>query len=310
MKTERQTTSHLLMVRPASFGFNAETATSNAFQSMDTSMSLDEIRQKAIEEFDTFVNLLRGKFLHVHVLEDSADPMKPDAIFPNNWISFHEAGFVITYPMEARVRRLERNDAFIYQLANTFVLNTRHYLEFHEMENKFLEGTGSMVLDRVNKIAYACLSSRTHPDVLAHFCQLTGYTALSFTSHDQRNKPVYHTNVMMAMGDRYCVISLDSISDQQERTAVIRQLQQNGKEIIDLTLAQMDAFAGNMLQVSNDERKSFLVMSEQAYNSLRADQVDAIRNYSEIIAAPLYTIEKYGGGSARCMIAEIFLPKR
>jgi hypothetical protein len=303
----KQTTSHILMVRPANFGSNPETAESNAFQSMVSNQTVDEIKKKACEEFDTFVNMLRGKFIHVHVIEDTVSPIRPDAVFPNNWITFHETGYVITYPMESPLRRLERREEIIFALSSQFQISHRYYLEFFESESLYLEGTGSMVFDRVNRLVYACRSSRTHERVLARFCQITGYQAVLFSSVDLRAMPVYHTNVMMAMGDRFVVICMDSIPLEKERNELFHIFDKTGKEIIDLSLEQMDAFAGNMLQVNNDDGRTFLVMSEQAYNSLRADQIRQIDQYSEIISPPLYTIEKYGGGSARCMMAEIFL---
>jgi hypothetical protein len=305
-----QTTSHLLMIRPFSFGYNAETASSNAFQTLGQDLTPDEIREKARDEFDVMVNLLRGKFIHVHVIEDTPQPIKPDAIFPNNWISFHESGSVITYPMEARVRRLERRDDILYKLAEAFELKKRYYLEFYEKENIYLEGTGSMIFDRVHRRLYACFSSRTNEKLIEQFQHITGYDACTFRAVDKRGKLIYHTNVMMSIGYKFCAICLDSIQNIDERNKVKSTLQSSQKEIIELTLDQIEAFAGNMLQVRNDENQTFIVMSEQAYNALRADQIDQLRNHGEIIAAPLYTIERYGGGSARCMMAEIFLPRR
>jgi hypothetical protein len=308
MSISEQTSSHILMLRPANFGFNPETAESNAFQSQDQSMNPEEIRKRAVEEFDTFVNMLRGKFIHVHVYEDTEIPVKPDAIFPNNWVTFHEDGSVITYPMEAKTRRLERREDILLDLASKFDLICRYYLEPVENENRYLEGTGSMVFDRINKIVYACRSSRTDLSVLKKFAAITGYSTVSFSAVDKRNHPVYHTNVMMAIGDEFVVVCLESVSIAEERTFLNDLFSKTGKEVIEITLDQMDSFAGNMLQVKNDEGQQFLIMSEQAYNSLRADQVDQIKQFSQIISPPLYTIEKYGGGSARCMMAEIFLP--
>lgn len=304
-----QTTSHILMVRPANFGYNQETAESNAFQQVDVNMKPDEIQKKAAEEFDTFVNMLRGKFIHVHVIQDTPEPYKPDAVFPNNWLTTHEQGYIITYPMESAVRRLERREDILFELADLFFWDRRYYLEFAEKNGKFLEGTGSMVFDRVHQIVYACLSSRTDKGLLEAFCGITGYRPLVFEAIDFRGIPIYHTNVMMAMGDHFVVVCLESVRNPKERDTLQQSFENTGKEIIDITLDQMNAFAGNMLQVRNDQGEKFLVMSEQAYNSLRADQVDQILHYAEIVSPPLYTIEKYGGGSARCMMAEIFLPK-
>jgi len=305
-----QTSSNLLMVRPYAFGYNAETAASNAFQALNQELTVEEIKEKARAEFDAMVNMLRGKFVHVYVVEDTPEPIKPDAIFPNNWISFHADGSVITYPMEAKVRRLERRDDILYSLADSFALQKRYYLEFYEKENIYLEGTGSMIFDRNYNCLYACYSSRTDKSLIKKFQEITGYSAVTFTALDKRGKLIYHTNVMMSVGDKFCAICLDSIQDEVERNAVKNSLESNKKEIIELSLDQIDAFAGNMLQVRNDDNQTFIVMSEQAYNALRADQIDQLMNHGQILAAPLYTIEKYGGGSARCMMAEIFLPVR
>ncbi len=305
-----QTTSHLLMVRPAHFGYNPETAGSNAFQSQDSTMPEEEIRQRARDEFDTFVGDLRARQISVHVIEDTDTPVKPDAIFPNNWITFHEDGSVITYPMQAPVRRLERREDVLASLAADFDLFNRHYLEFTEADAQFLEGTGSLVLDRVNRIAYACISPRTDAGLVNRFCRIAGYEPVLFTAVDELGQEIYHTNVLMAMGDHFVVICLESIRDEAEKEMLLDIFRKTGKDVIGITPAQMRAFAGNMLQVCNDRGQTFLVMSEQAFNSLRADQVERIRQYTQILYAPLYTIEKYGGGSARCMMAEIFLPLR
>jgi hypothetical protein len=303
-----QCTNQLMMVRPKNFGFNPETADSNAFQTNDRSLSPAEIKQKAVEEFDLMVYQLEAKGISIHVIEDSDEPVTPDAVFPNNWITFHEDGSIITYPMQALARRKERRDDIIYRLADTFKIEQRYYLEFAEEVGLFLEGTGSLIFDRVHKLAYACISPRTDKDLLERFCAITGYRPIVFEAVDQHGQQIYHTNVMMAMGDHFVVICLDSVHIPEERAMLETLFQKTGKDIIDLTMDQMNAFAGNMLQVSNDRGQTFLIMSEQAYNVLRADQVDQIKQYTQILHSPIYTIEKYGGGSARCMMAEIFLP--
>jgi len=308
MKHSKQVTSHILMIRPASFGFNVETATSNAFQQNDQTMDKLEIRKKAIDEFDTFIQTLQSKFINVHVFEDTVSPEKPDAVFPNNWITFHDDGSVVTFPMEALARRQERRDDIIYVLGEKFNIKRRFYLEFFEQEAKFLEGTGSLILDRENKIAYACSSSRTDESVLDEFCRIFDYKKYVFQATDRNHREIYHTNVMMALGVDFVVICLESISDSSQRDYISRIFDRTGKAIIEITFEQMEHFAGNMLQVCNDQGQPYLVMSEQAFNSLRADQVEHIRQYTQILSSPLYTIEKFGGGSARCMMGEIFLP--
>ncbi len=300
-----QTTSNLLMVRPASFGFNDQTADSNAFQQRT---ELPEVAQQALKEFDAFVELLRSHGVNVTVVNDTAEPHKPDAIFPNNWVSFHSNGDVIMYPMQAQNRRWERNEAAIRSLEGQFKVGHIIDLSRFELQDKFLEGTGSMVLDRENRIAYACLSPRTDLDVLNEFCNYMDYEPMAFHSVDSKGKAIYHTNVMICLGSSYAVICLESIADEQERNQVIESLQKTGKEIIDITYEQMDHFAGNMLEVQNDKGKSLLVMSASAKASLTEQQLNTLQSYSNIISPDISTIETIGGGSARCMIAEIHLP--
>ncbi|UEG51955.1 amidinotransferase [Mucilaginibacter daejeonensis] len=303
--TASQTTSNILMVRPASFGFNDQTADSNGFQQRT---ELPEVAQQALKEFDGFVRLLRSHGVNVTVVNDTAEPHKPDAIFPNNWVSFHSNGDVIIYPMQAQNRRWERNEAAIRGLEGQFKVDHIIDLSRFELEEKFLEGTGSMVLDRENRIAYACLSPRTHADVLNGFCNYMDYEPMTFHSLDSKGKAIYHTNVMMCLGSRYAVICLESIADEKERQQVIESLQKTGKEIIDITYEQMDHFAGNMLEIQNNAGKSLLVMSASAKASLTDEQLNTLQTYSEIVSPDIRTIETIGGGSARCMIAEIHLP--
>lgn len=306
----KQTTSTILMVRPANFGYNAQTAVSNAFQQKDTSVAKDEIKQLAVEEFDNFVDKLRDNGIQVTVVQDSEIPVKPDAVFCNNWISTHTNGTMILYPMLTENRRLERQPYVIEQIEKDF--NIKRHLDFseHEAIGQILEGTGSMILDRVNRLVYACLSPRTHADLLDEFCKWADYEKVVFHSLDKNGQEIYHTNVMMAMGDDFVVICMDSIPDEAERNHVMKHFQQTNKTVIDLSMEQIEAFAGNMLQVENEARKTFLVMSEQAYNSLVPSQIETIEKFTTILHTPLYTIEKYGGGSARCMMAEIFLEKK
>ncbi len=310
MSSTSQITNNILMVRPANFGFNAETAENNAFQNNDGSMSSEEIRQKAIEEFDILVGNLRDNGINVTVIQDTDDPVKSDAVFPNNWISFHQDGKIITYPMFSPIRRAERREDIIQRLEENFQVSERFHMESAEAQNIYLEGTGSMILDRQNKIVYACLSVRTNPSLLDEFCSLTGYKKVAFGSFDQNGQEIYHTNVMMALGETFAVICLDSITDKKEKSFVAETLEATGKEIIEISLEQMNAFAGNMLQVKNAREKTFLVMSATAYNSLSEQQIKRIEQHTNILYSAIPVIETYGGGSVRCMMAEVFLPSK
>lgn len=304
MATPRQTTSHVLMIRPVRFGYNAQTAVNNAFQSAED----QDAQEKALHEFDTFVALLREHGVDVTVVDDTPAPHTPDSIFPNNWISFHDDGRVVVYPMYAANRRLERKPHVLAALRPRFHLTAPIDLSDYEQQDRFLEGTGSMVLDRTHRIAYACLSQRTDTTVLEDFCRRLGYTPHTFTATDASGYPVYHTNVMMCVADTYAVICLDAIADTAERQQTIKRLENTGKTIIAITLDQMNHFAGNMLQVENAAGERFMVMSSQARQSLTPEQVHLIEQRNPILHAPLDTIERNGGGSARCMIAEVFLP--
>lgn len=295
------------MIRPVDFKFNEQTAANNKFQVASTE---SDTQTQALKEFDGFVEILRKNGIDVTVVDDTLQPETPDSIFPNNWVSFHDDGSIYLYPMFSENRRLERRKDILEGLSEKFEVNHVSDLSFYEMQYAFLEGTGSMVLDRVNKIAYACLSVRTDQEVLDNFCMLTGYESVSFQAVDDTNFPIYHTNVMMCIGDRFALICLDSIRNEEEKLAVMLRLTNSGKTIVEITLDQMNHFAGNMLQVSNSEGESILVMSEQAFLSLTKDQVATLEHFSRIIYAPIYTIEKNGGGSARCMLAEIHLPEK
>lgn len=306
MNTTSQTTSNLLMIRPASFGFNEQTAESNAFQQKDA--QLQQVQQNALQEFDAFSALLRAKGVDVTVINDAAEPQKPDAIFPNNWVSFHDNGDVLLYPMQAPNRRWERNESIVRQLEDKFKINHIIDLSRFEVQNQFLEGTGSMVLDRENKIAYACLSPRTDKEVLDAFCKHLNYTPVTFDAVDSQGQAIYHTNVMMCVGSRFAVVCLDSIANADEKQTVSKSLHDTGKEIVGISLEQMNHFAGNMLEVQNQEGKSLLVMSASAYQSLTNQQITTLNKYTEIVSANLTTIETIGGGSARCMLAEVHLP--
>ncbi|RZL56505.1 MAG: amidinotransferase [Pedobacter sp.] len=301
-----QTTNHILMIRPVDFKFNEQTAGNNKFQVASTE---SDVQAQALKEFDGFVDLLRNNGVDVTVVNDTLQPETPDSIFPNNWVSFHEDGAIFLYPMFSKNRRLERREEILDGLKDKFEVSYINDLSFYETANIFLEGTGSMVLDRINKIAYACLSIRTEVEAFNNFCQLAGYKSVIFNSVDASGFPIYHTNVMMCIGDRFAVICFDSIPNLYERDFVRKVLTSTGKEIITISFDQMNHFAGNMLQVANQDGESLLVLSEQAYRTLTKDQINYLEKYSRIIYAPLYTIEKNGGGSARCMLAEIHLPE-
>lgn len=303
-----QITNTILMVRPAAFGFNEETAANNAFQVKNESLSAEEIQQSALQEFDTFVNKLSAIGVEVIVVEDSAEPHTPDAIFPNNWISFHHDGLVVTYPMFSSIRRKERRPEVISDLMADFSVETRIFFEDYEREEKYLEGTGSLVLDRVNKVMYACLSPRTDRALTEELAERLDYKAVIFTAVDEEGQEIYHTNVMMALGETFAIICLDVIVDIMERQEVIEVLEDSGKEIIEISIDQMMQFAGNMLQVRGQD-SSYLVMSQAAYDSLDEEQVEEIKQHTKILSSPIPTIEELGGGSVRCMMAEVFLPK-
>lgn len=302
-----QTTNHLLMIRPVDFKFNEQTAGNNKFQVASTE---SDVQNQALMEFDGFVDLLRKNNVDVTVVDDTTQPETPDSIFPNNWVSFHNDGSVYLYPMFSENRRLERRRDIIDALDANFQINHISDLSFYEFQEAYLEGTGSMVLDRENKIAYACLSIRTDVSALNNFCQLAEYKSVIFNAVDGTGFPIYHTNVMMCIGDKFAVVCLDAVPNAHEKSFLTQVLTSTGKEIVAISLDQMNHFAGNMLQVSNNNGESLLVMSEQTYQSLNEDQIQALEKYSRIIYAPIYTIETNGGGSARCMLAEIHLPEK
>ena len=306
-----QTTSNILMIRPVNFGFNQETAESNTFQNAEFGeQNKDKSQQIALREFDEMVGQLRKSGVNVIVIDDTSEPHTPDSIFPNNWISFHANGTLITYPMQAVNRRLERREDIIEQLSETFYINRRIDLSRFEAENKFLEGTGSMVLDRKYKIAYACLSPRTDEEVLKEFSIQMNYEIVSFNAVDGTGKQIYHTNVVMCIGDMFAVICLEAIPDLDEKIMVRNSLEQSGKRVIDISLEQMNQFAGNMLEVKSKKGEKILVMSNSAYHSLKPKQLEILIEYCTIYHFDLTMIEANGGGSARCMMAEIHLPAK
>jgi len=304
----KQITDTIFMIRPSNFGYNAETAENNSFQTKEGAEETDKIKKAAIEEFDAMVAVLTRNGIEVLVFDDTDVPLKPDAVFPNNWITFHENNHIVTYPMFAKSRRHERREDIVEALTEKYSYERRITFDFYEDEKEpvFLEGTGSLILDRVNKICYACVSPRTHVFLIEKFCLLLGYTKEVFFARDQEGEEIYHTNVMMALGEDFAVICLDSIVDVDERQSVLDRLESTGKKIFEITIDQMNSFAGNMLQVSSKDGVANLVLSENAYNSLETEQKKELHGLSKLLVIPIPTIEKYGGGSVRCMIAEIF----
>ena len=302
-----QNTSNLLMIKPVNFGFNEETASNNAFQFKDSN---SDVQTRALNEFNNYVKKLEENGINVLVVEDTPKPYTPDSIFPNNWISFHEDGCLCLYPMFALNRRQERKNTVMEAVKNKFAVKNIVDLTKFENENLFLEGTGSMVLDRDNKIVYACLSERTNIKVLNEFAKIFGYSIASFNAVDKNGLPIYHTNVVMSVSEQIVVICLDTVNDVSEKEMLLSTIKKSNKELLEISFEQMSNFAGNMLQVKNDKGKQFMVMSKTAYNILDAKQIDLIKKYNEIIAVDIDTIERNGGGSARCMLAEIFLDRK
>jgi len=300
------------MIRPVNFRMNEETAVNNYFQK-----SIEEeneaITIKAQKEFDTFLSKLRKVGVEVIVVDDIKENDTPDSIFPNNWVSFHENGNIGLYPMFAENRRRERREDILASLEEKgFTINNILDYTAGEDENVFLEGTGSLLLDRANEKAYCALSERANEDLFIEFCEDFEYMPVVFTANQTVNgerKAIYHTNVMMCLAENFAVICLDTIDDKKERKKLIASLKEDGKEIISISEAQMHQFAGNMLQVKGAFDKKYLVMSASAHKSLNAKQIDTIEKHCEILSSDLETIETLGGGSARCMMAEVFLPK-
>ncbi|WP_299102627.1 citrulline utilization hydrolase CtlX [uncultured Winogradskyella sp.] len=308
----QQTTNTILMIRPVNFRMNEQTAVNNYFQE-DLDLKNSEINLKAQNEFDVFVEKLRSAGINVVVENDDILLDTPDSIFPNNWVSFHSNGDVAKYPMFAENRRKERRDeVFIRLEEDGFKIENIVDYTSAELEGVFLEGTGSIALDRVNRKAYCALSPRADEELFIEFCEDFEFSPVVFTANQTVNDErlaIYHTNVMMCLAENFAVICLDTIDDKKERKNVVKHLKQDGKEIISITEEQMHRFAGNMLQLRGKNNQLYLVMSEAAHKSLTANQIKAIEKYCPILSSSLDTIETCGGGSARCMMAEVFLPK-
>lgn len=301
--------STILMIRPAGFGFNEETAANNFFQS-NPGISKEELQQKAGKEFDNMVQTLQNHDIDVLVIDDTKEPAKPDAIFPNNWLSTSPDGLVYVYPMFAPNRRSEKRDDILIILADKFIVKDVQDLSNYEAEGRFLEGTGSMVVDYYNKMIYAAVSERTNLSVLEKFAGANDYQAIVFLATDKNGHPVYHTNVVMTLGEGFAVLCEEAIDEEWELIAVRQLLESTGHSIIAITREQMQRFAGNMLQIINKKGEKLLIMSQAAFDSLRKEQKQMLEAYSTLLPVAVPTIEEVGGGSVRCMMAEIFLEKK
>ena len=294
----------ILMVRPYQFYFNQQTAANNFFQS---NINIENANELAIAEFDAMVEKLRAHQIKVNVIQDTKDPSTPDSIFPNNWVSTHEGGTLCLYPMFAQNRRAERKSTVIDFLESNYKIENTLDLTDLEKEGIFLEGTGSMVLDHQNKLAYGCLSERLDKNAFNEWCDKMQFKAIAFKAVDDKAQPIYHTNVMMCMANQFVVICLESIPNEQEKQMLLDSFLQNHKEVIEISQDQLNHFAGNMLQVFDTNEKPHLIMSEQAHTSLDPAQLKSLEKYNPLLPISIPTIEALGGGSTRCMMAEIYL---
>lgn len=310
----KQITNNILMIRPVAFRMNEQTAVNNYYQKVLDGLDANQIQKNALQEFDDYVLKLRGIGVNVTEINDTPTPSTPDSIFPNNWVSFHESGKVGLYPMFAENRRLERRQNILDLLSNDgFVIEEVIDITAYEDQGKNLEGTGSLILDRQNKLVYAALSERTNQEVLDEFSKVFGYKQVVFRSNQTVNGqrlPIYHTNVMMCVADKFAIICADSIDNSKEHENTLAALKNSGKEVIEITEDQVNRFAGNMLQVVGASDQPYLIMSTAAFTCLTPDQIERIENHCPIVHSSLDTIEALGGGSARCMMAEVFLPKK
>jgi hypothetical protein len=300
----------IMMIRPSNFGYNPLTAHSNAFQIKDTGNTPREISDEAQKEFDRFHDLLVNHNVHVIVVEDQAGTILPDSVFPNNWISLHHDGTVVLYPMMAENRRLERRMDILPDLQNKYGFNIIRILDYtnHEVDGQYLEGTGSVVFDYVNRIAYANRSDRTDEQVFSKLCSDLGYKGIFFEAVDPSGIDIYHTNVMMCLGTGFVVICLDAIPNESMKLRLLQSFEETGHEVIDINFRQMNDFAGNMIEILDRDNEPVIIMSERSYHSLSSGQIRRLSNNGTILSSPIPQIQKYGGGSARCMIAGIYLP--
>lgn len=309
----KQITNSILMIRPVQFRMNEQTAVNNYYQKTIEHLTPDAVNALAVEEFDALVQKLKAAGIQVVVVDDTKEFDTPDSIFPNNWISFHKNGTIALYPMFAENRRFERKESVV-EAVEEKGFSIKHVVDYTEaeQENLFLEGTGSIILDREYQKAYCALSPRADEQLFIEFCEDFDFFPVIFSAYqtvNQKREKIYHTNVMMCIGSTFAVICLDSIDDKKERKNVINHLKKDNKDIIEITEDQVNQFAGNMLQLLGKNNTPFLIMSQSAFDSLRADQLSKLEKHTKIISSSLQTIEACGGGSARCMMAEIFLPK-
>jgi len=299
-----QITKNILMIKPSSFGFNNDTSGDNYFQKQINNLSQSEIRLKAVEEFENMCSILKKNGINIIVFENDENKKLTDDVFPNNWISFHGNKYVI-HSMYAKSRRREKNKSFIKALStHNFNYTLLNDYTNYELEDIFLEGTGSVVLDRVNKHAYCSISKRSNDELFKLFCDDIGYKPISFKSYDSRGDLIYHTNVMMSIGDDFALVCFESINDKNEMILVKESLEKSGRKIVEITLSQVDSFAGNLIQLG-DKKNKIIVISELAYSSLNNHQKNILSAESKIVNIPIPTIQKCGGGSVRCMIAEL-----
>ena len=309
--SEPQCARSVFMVRPVAFHANPLTLESNSFMKENLPLSESEQQQAALREFNNFARQLEETGVKVFVFQDTRAPGTPDSIFPNNWVSFHSDGTVVLYPMMAVNRRTERRMDIIEALSSEHHFRVSRIVDLtaHESKDQFLESTGSLVLDRRNRIAYACLSPRTDIEALGDFAQQLDYEVVSFDATDREGQAIYHTNVMMAQGDGFAVLCTEAIADASQREAVLARLEGAKQRIIEISFDQMERFAGNMLELENDGGEKILAMSQRARDSLSDEQLGELREYATIVSAPINVIEDSAGGSVRCMLAEIFLPR-
>lgn len=311
-RIDRQTAADVMMIRPVAFAGNPQTQPSNSFQERDAG-AIDAANQgAALREFEGLAAALTKAGVAVHTFDDTIEPHTPDSIFPNNWVSFHADGSVVLYPMLAENRRLERRLDLLEMLSARHGFHATRVIDLtrHEQAGRYLEGTGSLVLDRIHRIAYACVSPRTDLDVLGDFAQQLDYDIVAFEAHDAGGAAIYHTNVLMSVGERFAAVCADAIRED-ERAAVLDQLRGTGRAVVELSLEQMAAFAGNMLELGSSLTGAVVAMSERARDALTIAQRETLQsNSGPIVAAPIPTIEKLGGGSVRCMLAEVHLPKK
>lgn len=305
-----QAAAAVFLVRPVQFSFNTQTAESNYFQQPLAGLSERLLQQQAQAEFDQLVETLRAKGMRVLVFDDTPEPHTPDSIFPNNWLTLHPDGCVLLYPMCAPNRRLERRPDILAALGQSFTIREVVDLSGAEQQGRFLEGTGSILFDHVHRVAYACLSPRTDAGLFADVCARLAYQPVTFQAADALGHAMYHTNVMMCIGEQFAVVCLESMRDEAERAAVVKSLQETGHQIIAITLGQVARFAGNMLTLQPAKGRELLALSQSAFDALEPAQRDTLGQFCELVPLAIPTIETIGGGSVRCMLAEVFLPDR